>query len=59
VTGPAARDTTADAQAVPTALPFTGPGRLTVQLTLGAGLVLLGGAVTVAAGTKRTSAPSR
>ena len=59
VTGPVPQDTTAGSEAMPTALPFTGPGRLTVQLTLGGGLVLLGGAMTIVAGRKGTFAPSR
>jgi hypothetical protein len=63
VAGPVARgtstDSSTDSEAMPTALPFTGPGRLTVQLTLGGGLVLLGGALTMAAGRKGTFAPAR
>ena len=62
VTAPAARPQTVTAPvagATPTALPFTGPGRLTVELGLGAGLVLLGGVMTIGARTKGTFAPLR
>ena len=50
---PAAPSSTAgssvDTQFQPTALAFTGPGRLAVQLSVGGGLVLVGGFVMVAA----------
>jgi len=38
----------------PTVLPFTGPGRLSAQVTLGAGLVLLGAGLTMVTRPKGT-----
>jgi hypothetical protein len=58
VSGPARPAAPAVQSGAPTALPFTGPGRLYVQLTLGAGLVLLGVGLTSAAGAKRAFALS-
>jgi hypothetical protein len=61
VTAPAARPVTVVAPAQPTprvgeatVLPFTGPGRLSVQLTVGSGLVLLGVVLTAATRPKGT-----
>jgi hypothetical protein len=45
------------AATAPTALPFTGPGRLPVQLGLGGGLVLMGAGIVAMTRTKGTSAP--
>ena len=62
VTAPAARPQTVTgpaATAAPTALPFTGPGRLATQLTAGVGLVLVGGVLTGSVRTKRTMTPLR